>query len=78
MVLFYNQNMEVLTASSENLKQSVLSPNEIDYLREVDVMNDFETYQNRLNEIKELSCVNEKQILSLLDSLERTIFFSGV
>ena len=58
MMLFCKQNMDVLTVSSENLKQSVLSPNEIDYLREVDVMNDFETYQNRLNEIKELSCVN--------------------
>ena len=55
MMLFCKQNMDVLTVSSENLKQSVLSPNEIDYLREVDVMNDFETYQNRLNEIKELS-----------------------
>ena len=76
MMLFCKQNMDVLTVSSENLKQSVLSPNEIDYLREVDVMNDFETYQNRLNEIKELSCVNEKQILSLLDSLEREQYFS--
>ena len=35
MMLFCKQNMDVLTVSSENLKQSVLSPNEIDYLREV-------------------------------------------
>lgn len=76
MALFFNQNMEVLTALSESLKQSVLSPNEKAYLGEVDIINDFETYQNRLAEIEESSCLNKKQVFDLLEPSERKQFFS--
>lgn len=68
--------LEKISAYSENLNRVALSPSEKGYLREVDVINDFETFQSRLAEIKESSCLSEKQVLGSLEPMEREQFFS--
>lgn len=75
ITLFSSQDVEGLAALSDDLKRSALSPNEKDYLREVDITDNFDVYQNRLEEIEELSGLNKKQVLELLESSERNQFF---
>lgn len=62
-----NNDIEGLNATNENLKRSVLSPDEKAYLDELDVNKQFELLQERLSELNETTGMSKEQILESLE-----------